>query len=802
MRKHTSHPLLQFIVLFALTFIIFIVVSIAYFEQQLPNVEALKTVKMQEPLRVYTQDKQLIAEFGDMRRRPVSLESIPKTLVNAIVATEDQRYFEHPGVDLWGLLRAGVELTVTRKKTQGGSTITMQVARNFFLTRNKTFSRKIREILLSLKISRELDKDQVLELYLNQVYLGNRAYGVASAAQIYYGKSLDELTLGEISILAGLPKAPSSLNPLVNPKGAKERRQHVLSRMVELNYISEKEAREANAEPIKSAYHGAAARVYAPYAAEIVRNQMVSQYGNDAYTIGLNVYTTINEKLQEAATSAVRRAVQDYDHRHGYRGPIANWGDPHFMRNHTIQQRLASLPSLTGLEPAIITSVHEQSAEAFTRSGETITIPWTGLVWAQRQLSNGRIGPTLNSADQVVKVGDVVQVKKSNEAWQLAQIPQVQAAIVSLNPQNGAVLALVGGYNFEQSNFNRIYQALRQPGSSFKPLFYAAALDKGMTMATIINDEPFTAMGSSATDVWEPQNEDRMFMGPIRLREALARSRNLVSVRVLQNIGIGYTLNYLKRFGFPEGSLPRNLSLSLGSGDVYPIQMAIAFSVFANGGYKINDYLMERVEDSQGKVLYQANPVQACEPCISLPLDAPAPAMSNTAPRVLSAQTAYLMTSGLQSVIQMGTGHAAAILGRSDLAGKTGTTNDYYDAWFNGFNSDIETVAWMGFDQPSSLHEYGAQTALPLWIDFMRIALQGMPLHTMPRPPELVSVKINPETGELAAPTESRAIFETFAAGTEPGGSGLKPNPLHKDAKTEALRTLPDVDNSVYGSIY
>lgn len=644
--------------------LVFVVIIIAYFEQGLPNVEALKTVQMQEPLRIYNAEGELIAEFGESRRIPLPLQEMPPLLIKAIIATEDQRYYEHPGIDLLGLLRAGMELVITGKKVQGGSTITMQVARNFFLTPEKTFSRKIREILLALKISRELDKDKVLELYLNQVYLGNRAHGVAAAAQIYYGKKLSELTLGEIATLAGLPKAPSTLNPLVNPKGAHERRDHVLQRMLEVHDITADEWKAALKEKIESHYHGLAVTADAPYAAEAVRTQIIADYGENAYNQGLKVYTTLSHSLQAAANQAVKKAVESYRQRH-----------------------LVSDPKAAA----------------------------------------------------------------------------VQAALVALNPQNGSILAWVGGYRFDQSQLNRVDQMRRQAGSSFKPFLYSAALDKNMTLATVINDAPFVGTGATDLEIWRPENDDRDFMGPISLRTALALSRNLVSVRILQSLGLEYVLDYIKRFGFDPNQLPHDLSLSLGSGDVAPLQMAEAFSVFANGGYRITPYLIDKIEDQSGKILYQAQPLTACEPCITQP-DKTELNPAQPAPRVLPAQTAYLMTSALQSVIQEGTAQAAKVLGRADLAGKTGTPNDQRDAWFDGFNSDVVAIAWMGFDQPQSLHEYPVTTALPLWIDFMRVALENKPLHTMPRPPGLVSVKM------------SGNAFETFKEGTEPTTSSTSTN--------------------------
>lgn len=778
---HGRHTLLKFVlILIVLGGLAFLGMSY-YFEKTLPDVEALKTVQMQVPLRIYSADGKLIAEFGEKRRTPVPLSAVPKLLTEALIATEDQRFYEHHGVDIWGLFRASLELITTGKKSQGGSTLTMQVARNFFLTRKKTFARKIHEILLALKISHELNKDTVLELYLNEVYFGSRAYGVAAAAQIYYGKSLNQLTLGEMAMIAGLPQAPSAVNPIVNPAAAKDRRQHVLQRMLEQGYITQKQYDEANNEPIATKYHQLDIGVYAPYVAEAVRNEMVTQYGEDAYTLGLKVYTTIDSHMQLAANRAVSEAVTQYDHRHGYRGATANWGNYSSHDSADWQQRLAAISTINNLQAAAITHVSEQQATALLANGKQITLPWSGLRWAARRNQN---------ATDFIKVGDLVRVDNMDGNWRLDQIPAVEAALVALNPQNGATLALVGGYNFTKSNFNRVYQAQRQPGSSIKPFIYAAALEKGLTFATIMNDGPFVGAGSSEYNDWRPDNDDHRFMGMISLRVGLILSRNLVSIRVLQAIGIDYAINYLKNFGFDPNALPHNLTLALGTPSVTPMQMAVAYSVFANGGYKINDYLIDKVVDEQGKVLYQAQPVQACESCITAPAGSPIPAsITNPAPRVISPQIAYLVTSALQEVITSGTGRAALVLNRSDLAGKTGTTNDFANAWFDGFNSDVVAITWMGFDQNQSLKEYGAQSALPMWIDFMRGALAGKPLHTMPRPPGLVTVKINPENGLLATNNDPDAIFETFRADNVP--------------KSEATATAEtNSSTSVYGGLY
>lgn len=735
-----------------------------YLDSQLPDVEALKSVQLPVPLRVYTNDGQLLSEFGEFRGDPVKLNQIPPLLIKAILATEDQRFFEHPGIDIYGLLRAATELVITGTKAQGGSTITMQVARNFYLTRKKTFMRKITEIMLSLKIEREFTKEQILELYLNKIYLGNRAYGVSAAAQIYYGKRLDQLTLAEIATIAGLPKAPSTINPIANPIAAKQRRDHVLARMYDEGYINKKQYEEAISMPVRSAYHGEAMPVNAPYVAEMVRDMMVTSYGEDAYTKGYNVYTTISNDQQQAANEAVRTALLAYDHRHGYRGPEKNLGRPDPKKNTAWLVTLLQIPVINGLRPAAVTSLTDKSVTALLSDGTVITIPWQGLVWAKPAYKNGSFGATPKTAGSIVKIGDVIRVQKQGDGWQLSQIPQIQGALVALNPQNGAINALVGGFDFRLSKFNRVTQAQRQPGSNFKPFIYAAGLAKGYTLASIFNDAPLVFNIPGQDEPWRPQNDKGDFNGPTRLRFALAKSINLISVRLLQAIDVPYALNYLARFGFDAKKLPRNLSLALGSGEVTPIELARAYAVLANGGYRINPFLINRITDARGQVLYEAHPKIACSACITAEGGATPPMGENSpyAPQAIPPQIAFLITSALKDVIRYGTAHDAVVLHRNDLAAKTGTTNDKVDTWLSGFNSDLVATTWVGFDQPSPIHEYGSQAALPLWIDFMRVALQGKPEHTMAQPPEIVTAMIDPATGQLVPNGTAGALKEYF----------------------------------------
>ncbi|WP_347251252.1 penicillin-binding protein 1A, partial [Legionella sp.] len=686
-------------------FFLFIVcasVLYLYLESQLPSVESLKTVHLQVPLRIYTQDGLLIQEYGEKRRIPVTYEQIPPMLIHAILATEDQRFFEHPGVDIFGLGRATVRMIQTGTKSQGGSTITMQVARNFFLTRKKTFLRKFNEILLAIKIDRELSKEKILELYLNKIYLGNRAYGVGAAAMVYYGKTLKELNLAEIATIAGLPQAPSTQNPIANPLAAKKRRDHVLERLLEQKFITEKEYQEAIAQPITAQYHSTNVQVNAPYVAEMIRQSMFEHFGPKAYTKGYKVYTTIKGPLQIAANQVVTNNLLAYDRRHGYRGPVANISGMENQSVDSLHKILAQYPVINDLEPAVILTVSEKEATAATRHGLKFTIPWEGLSWARPALKNGWMGKAPTKASQVVAVGDIVYVRNQNDQWQLTQIPQVEAALVALNPNNGALEALVGGFNFQKSKFNRATQSERQPGSSFKPFIYAAALNKGYTLATLVNDAPVVVDDPSQANLWRPHNDNLTFNGPTRLKDALVRSRNLVSIRVLDDIGFDYAIDFISHFGFRKSSLPKALSLALGSLSVSPLDLTTAYAVFANGGYKVEPYLIDHITDNDGKILLQAKPTIVCKNnCDPSKVDP-----SNLAPRVIPEDIAFLMNTALKDVIQHGTAHAAKVLNRQDIAGKTGTTNDQVDAWFAGFNSEIVVTTWVGFDTPQSLHEY------------------------------------------------------------------------------------------------
>ncbi len=744
-----------------LSFVFLLLVICAFFyiylESELPNIDSLNTVKLQVPLRIYSQDGLLIQEYGEKRRIPLTYEEIPQTLVHAVLATEDQRFFDHPGVDVFGLARATMRMIKTGTKSQGGSTITMQVARNFFLNRKKTFLRKFNEIMLAIKIDRQLSKEKILELYLNKIYLGNRAYGVGAAAQIYYGKTLKELSLAQLAMIAGLPQAPSTQNPIVNPHAAIKRRDHVLERLFEESYITRAQYTAAIHEPNTAYYHGTEIKVSAPYLAEMIRQSMVEHFGPSAYTRGFNVYTTIQSNLQIHANRIIENHLLSYEQRHGYRGPVAHTAID--LRNPSMQNQLAKVfahyPTVSDLQPGVVLAVTDKTAQVAMKQ-QKITIPWEGLAWARPALKNGWVGRAPQHATQILSVGDVIYLRYQQHQWQLTQLPLAEGALLALNPKNGAVEALVGGFNFEKSKFNRVTQSARQPGSSFKPFIYAAALNKGYTLATLINDAPIVVDDPTQENGWRPRNDNLKFNGPTRLKDALVRSRNLVSIRILDDIGIDYAIDYASRFGFKKSSLPRTLSLALGSLSASPMELTRAYAVLANGGFKIEPYLIHHITDSDGHTLLQANPAIAADKQDG------AQKPNLLAPRVVDSETAFLINSALLGVIQNGTAQAAKSLQRPDLAGKTGTTNEQVDAWFAGYTPNLVATVWIGYDTPHPLHEYAATLALPTWIEFMKIALKDIPVEDMPQPKNIVAVQINPTTGLLAKENQANNMVEFF----------------------------------------
>lgn len=733
------------ITILSLLFSLLIAAGCVYFYMvlKLPDVETLKDYRLQTPLRIYTNDGQLIGEYGAMRRNPVPLNQVPKELVAGIIATEDQRFFEHPGVDIVGIFRAARELLVTGQKSQGASTITMQVARNVFLTPEKTFTRKINEILLALKINSTFSKEKILELYLNKIYLGQHAYGVSSAAAIYYGKELNELTLAEMAMIAGLPQAPSKENPITNPTAAKIRRDHVLQRMLETGYIDEKAYDQAMKAPIETFYHGPKITVNAPHMAEMVRNVIFQQFGEEAYINGLQVFTTLDSRMQEEANSAMRDGLLAFERRHsGYRGPEKNIG-PLPKKIETWQNILSNMPSVGDLMPAVVVATNGGTAKVLLANGWTVSV------------ANPRERRSL-------KVGDIIRLMQRNGKWEITQVPKVEGALVALDTDNGAILALNGGMNEADVGFNRAIQAQRQPGSSFKPFIYAAALSKGYTLATVVNDAPLAINDTGDPNkYWSPQNDSGRFYGPTRLREGLVHSINVMTVRLLQMVGIPYTVDYLTRFGFERKSLPPYLSLALGTAQETPMQMAEAYAVFANGGYRVTPFFIKQIQSADGKVLYNANP-----PVV------PAPGVKPTgpvAPQVIEPDVAFLITDALQDVIRRGTGYAASVLKRDDLAGKTGTTQRMVDAWFSGYNRHLVTTVWVGYDQQTkSLNEHGAAAALPIWIEFMRGALQNKPLEALKQPEDIVSARIDPYTGQLSDGDQDDGFFEMFSPRSVP----------------------------------
>ncbi len=762
-----------------------------YIAPQLPSIERLKDVQLQVPLRIYTAGGDLIAEFGEQRRTPIQYEDLPQRVIDAILATEDDRFFEHPGVDYQGLIRAVVELIRTGKKRQGGSTITMQVARNFFLSREKTYLRKLTEIFLALKIERQLTKQEILELYLNKIYFGQRAYGIAAAAQIYYGLRIDELSIAQVAMIAGLPKAPSTNNPVSNPRRAKERRDYVLGRMYQLGFIDSEEYSAALSEEDTASLHAATIEVEAPYLAEMARRYMVDQFGEEAYSKGYRVVTTLEGGRQRAARAALRDGLLGYDRRHGYRGVEGHVELAPDAGLEAFEQLLKDSRSIAGLMAALVTDIEGQTARVHVAGIGPASLDWEGLSWARSYVSVNRRGPKLKSADQILKRGDLIRVEALPEGrWRLAQVPQLSGALVSVRPQDGALQALVGGFDFYRSKFNRATQARRQPGSSFKPFVYSAALAKGYTVASLFNDAPVVFDDPSLETTWRPENYSGKFYGPTRMREALTHSRNLVSIRLLRALGPGYATRFVQRFGFTPDQLPKNLSLALGSGTATPMQMARAYSVFANGGFYTEPYFIREIQDAQGEVVFQATPTIACVECeanqtldlqpeetlaaqteagTEATTDEPSLAEADEpdtlyAVRVVDADNVYLTTSMMKDVVRRGTGRRAMSLGRKDLAGKTGTTNDQRDAWFCGFSTELVTTVWVGFDrvQPLGNGETGGRAALPIWVDYMGKALEGVAEAPLPQPAELVTVRIDSRTGLRLPSGQPGGLFEVF----------------------------------------
>ena len=778
-----TYYLIGFMVFFLLAFYIALASS-------LPTVEEIQDMKMQVPMRIYTQDKKLIAVYGEKKRIPVTFEEIPDDLKNAFIAAEDNRFYQHNGVDYFGLLRAFKSFLATGKVTQGGSTITMQVARNFYLTREKKIIRKLREILLAYKMERNLSKERIFELYMNKIYLGHRAYGVAAAAQVYYGKRLSELTLAQMAMIAGLPKAPSRYNPVANEKRALQRRAYVLRRMSENNFISRESYVTAYLNPVTARLNTASIELKAPYVSEMARVQMEDRFGNDAYTHGYDVFTTIDSRLQEAAQKSLKNNIEKYDIRHGYRGAEAkiNYNkllnaDFEYdleisMRN--ISKYLENFYDINKNVPAVVLNVESKKIKVYSKNNQLLDINLNEII-IKNQYFDVNYKKRIRNFKEVLSIGDVIRIKKVGKTWRLSQIPNVNGALVSVNSNSGAITVLSGGYDFRLSKFNRVMQAKRQPGSSFKPFIYSAALNKGYTPASIINDAPKVFKENTVSGAWRPKNYGGKFYGPTRLRYGLAKSRNIISVRLLDNIGIDYTLEYVKNFGIDSQRLPKDLTLALGSGEITPIELAEAYAYFSNGGYGINPYLIEQVRTRDNEIVYVENPIRVCSnPCDYISLDTLQFPLAKSVEEItelrekaglprFSVQTIdprniYQMVSMMKDVVKYGTAKKAKVLKRTDIAGKTGTTNDQKDAWFSGFNREIVTVSFLGFDDHSSLgkKEFGSTAALPMWIDYMKVALKGTPRKNLEEPEGLVSAKIDSKNGLLASPDSKNSIIEVF----------------------------------------
>ncbi len=768
-----------------------------YVKPSLPEVETLREVKLQQPMRVLSADGKLITQFGEKRRIPVTYDEIPQQMVHALISSEDDRFFKHPGVDWKGIARAVWVLTTTGEKRVGGSTITMQVAREFFLSRKKDYMRKVREIFLALKMEKELSKEEILTLYANKTFLGQRAYGVAAAARVYYGKTLDELTLAEIAIISGIPQAPSRLNPVSNPEDAKRRRAYVLRRMLEQGYINQTEHDEANATPIETYVHRAEIEVEAPHIAEMVRDHALELFGEAIYSDGYQIVTTVKSKLQNHANLSLRKALHEYDERHGFRrvgGQIDVPENPDELLETDWRKLFKDYPDLGLMHTMLVLELNNDTAKLVDRSGQRHELTKTGIEWAKAFVNRDRIEKDSPRMSELLQTGDIIYViealdKDDNPMWRLAQSPEPEGALIALHPNTGAMLAMSSGYDFIKSKFNRVTQAQRQPGSSFKPFVYSAALENNFHASSLFNDAPIVFEDDQLETTWRPQNSSQKFYGPTRMREALVKSRNLVSIRILQEVGINNTVDYLTRFAFPEEQIDKDLSLALGSAAMSPLQMARAYAAIANGGFLVEPFYIERIEDAQGNVVFEAAPKRICRECKyrakhlpevtvndateagDFPLEGvfiasndvrskkPAEQKIETrvydrAPRVMTPENAFIIQSMMREVVRRGTATKAQALGRTDLAGKTGTTNDQRDAWFSGFVPELATVSWVGFDDMQQLgrREYGAVAALPMWIDFMQVALEDIPVtdfENLVPPRGIVKAEINPESGLL-----------------------------------------------------
>jgi len=758
-----------------------------YVEPTLPEAAELRNIEMQVPLSIYSRDGRLIAQFGEQKRTPVPFAEVPAVLVQAFLAAEDDRFFEHPGIDFPAIARAAFEFLATGgDRVPGGSTITQQVARTNFLTRDFSLVRKFREWILAIRIEQEFTKEEILELFLNTTFLGQRSYGVVAAARTYFDKDLDELTLAEAALIAGIPRGPSILNPVSDPVAARERRAYVLRRMRELNLISQAAFVEASGVPVYSTLYGPSIELTAPYVAEMVRTEMLRRFGPMAQTAGFRVTTTVDSRLQRASNAAIRDALIAYDERHGYRGALANipWpedGEPPPLADE-LDGLLSDYPPLAGFATAIVTGVEGDIARVHIPERGESTLGLENVAWARQYISDNEVGPAPASVADVLNQGDVIRLRYLEDgSMRLAQIPVVQGALASLDPLDGAIVALNGGFDFNLNNYNRATQSRRQPGSAFKPFTFSAALENGFTVATIVNDAPIPPVRTEQEVEWRPRNSSGRFYGPVPLRQVLERSINVAAVRVVDQVGVGKVIEHVRKFGFDDQALPRNLAVALGAGGVSPLGLATGYASFANGGYRVEPYYIERIETMNGELVSEAMPRIACPECASNEQEVTQPAAGASsdelvsdvidlypemrrAEKIISPQNAFLITDMMRGVIRRGTGVRALALGRRDLAGKTGTTNEDRDTWFAGMNADLVAVTWVGFneDRPLGRGEEGARTALPMWISFMQTALEDVPEHVLPTPPGIVEVRINPETGLSASDRNPSAVFEKF----------------------------------------
>jgi penicillin-binding protein 1A len=792
----------------------------------LPAAQTIRDIPLQIPLRIFSRDGHLIEEIGQRRRILVRYGDVPQHVIDAFIAAEDQRFFVHPGIDYRGILRALWQLALTGDIASGGSTLTQQLARSYFLSLEQTAERKFKEASLAVRIEQEFTKEQIIELFLNKMFFGQRAYGVAAAAQVYFNKPLASINVAEAATLAGVLPAPSRYNPVRSPADARRRRGYVLGRMLSLGFISRQDYDEAMAIPVESRLYGAAVELNAPYVAEMVRREMLSRYGEETYTAGFQVVTSLDSRLQKAANYAARNGLLEFTRRRGYRGPITTIELPPELPVLAIAEwppetlEILDQYAPGGLSVALVTRVgDDNSVEIVFRDGTAATIPWRGISWAKPFIDRETTGPAPETAAEVLAAGDVIYVMPTNAGfWALAQVPEAQAAVVSIDPDDGAITSLVGGFDFATTKFNRATQSARQPGSSFKPFIYSAALEQGNTPATVVLDAPVVINSSELEAVWRPINYSGRFYGPTRMREALVRSMNLVSVRLLLfETGVGNAVRHIAKFGFSDAALPRNGSLALGGGAASPLDMAQGYATIANGGYAIKPYVIDAIYGADGSMLYRAEPAVVCEPCLAEPeadyVPDPGEELSleemmdiapfqrpdaATAPELFAdvhaaqpaipIQNAFLVQDMMRDVIRRGTGRRALVLGRKDLSGKTGTSNDRRDAWFGGFNRDLAAIVWIGYDddRPLGPGEEGSRTALPVWIEFMREALRGVPENQMPMPPGIVSVLIDKETGCPASAGQRNVTFEVFRQEHVP--------------ECETVEELPDIFNDTNGT--